>query len=474
MYKTIERTLAAHPNTDSFYKIIGDSRDWANYFTPEEYEEMTDVAERLRAPMDHAIIFHGKDGKLYCGTSTTGDDLLTISKNAELTAQEMTRVSPAWAVETLRRNIETREIIQATNLPYGAQMLIFSPTPDDVLSGAINIGGYNLEKKTTMVRVWTHDEEGLGCRYISLDGGNKKALIAAARAVGREILPQDTSEEILATFYSFPNGIDNLAECVVDGYDEEMKRQTGRDHSYGRPGLNHKKALEIAYENPARLHEHMSTIRALRWQYSGEKLAQELEKARYDYAAALDKITRCDSTGGGGDGGGGIISNRAAGNEARGSGANFSGYCAGSSVNANNWSASSSTQHAYNSMFGRKNVKGKCPCCGETTTYDPCSPKCGECGSTPGYNRSREYLANKKKEAAEVKIAERAVHGHNKSKLLEKYERQFGTEILNNIKKFVWGDGAFDGVAGAVDYYGRTIAIGQDAKELYETKYNLN
>jgi hypothetical protein len=455
MPATKERLSA---DTSDLYKIIGDSRDWANYFTAEDYEEMTDVAERLRAPMDHTITFQNIGGGLYCGSSVRGDDLLTISKNAELTAREMAQRDPAWAVEALRRHIETQEIIAATGLSPGSQMLVFSPIPDSVRSGEVNIGGYNMAKQTTMVRIWTHDEDGLACRYISLDGGNRAALAAAAGAVGREVPSQYSSEEILATYYTFPGGETDVAERVIDGYDGEMKRQTGRNHSYGRLGLNHKKALDIAAENPARLHEHMATIRALRWQFSGPELDKRLEAARYDYAAALDRATRGEA----------VASNSSAGGLARAVGANFSGYCAGGA----NSNAPNSTNQAYDSMFGRTKVTGKCPCCGELTTYDPCDPKCTVCESDSKTNRAAEYFAKKKvaEEKSEPKTNERAKTDQKKQR-----GQKLGNKALNvdNVKGFIWGNSAFAGVEQAVDYHGRVIATGQDARELYNLKNNL-
>jgi hypothetical protein len=244
-----------------------------------------------------------------------------------------------------------------------------------------------------------------------------------------------------------------LAERVIDGYDAAMKRQTGRNHSYGRPGLNHKKALEIAVEHPAQLHEHMATIRALRWQFSGQELDKKLEEARYDYAAALDAIVN----------GGAVASNSAAGGMARAAGANFAGYCAATS-NTN------STQSAYDSLYGRKKVTGRCPCCGEMTTYDPCAPVCGQCGSDGKTNRAAQYLAKKKAAAEKSETTPETARADSEK---TEQKKKAGAKVLNNIKGFIWGDGAFDGVEQAVDYYGRVVAVGQEARELYAMKNNI-
>ncbi len=419
-------------------------------FTAAEYEEMTDVAERLRAPMDHPITFNNSGGKLYTESSIDGKDLLTISREAEFAALEMAKQNPQWTVEAYRRHIESEEIVAATALPEGAQMIVYSPTPDVVLSGAVNIGGYNTEKATIMVRAWHNNNGHLDCRYISLDGGNKAALRASARVIGRKIPDDYDSEQILATFHTFLDGEQNLVDNLIDGYDEEMLRQTGINHSYGREGLNHKKALDIALEHPDRLHDHMAEVARLKWSYEGEELREKLEEARYNYAAALDKSSRGES----------VSSNSMAGGEARASGVDFSGYCAttpGENI-------AQSTNEAYNSMFNKR-VTGKCPCCGETTTYDPCNPKCGVCYSTPGNDRSSEYLARKKAELEKISAAEY----REKRASISYQEKKSGTnkKIMNLVKKFVWGDGAFSPVEKAIGYHGEIIAEGKAAQNLY-------
>ncbi len=419
-------------------------------FTAAEYEEMTDVAERLRAPMDHPIQFQNIDGKLYTDSSVDGKDLLTISREAEFAALEMARRNPQWTVEAYRRHIESEEIVAASALPDGAQMIVYSPTPDVVLSGAVTIGGYNTEKATIMVRAWENRDGYIDCRYISLDGGNKAALRASARAIGRAIPDDYDSEQILATFHTFLNGEQNLVDDLIDGYDEEMFYQTGVDHSYGRAGLNHKKALDIALDNPDRLYDHMEEISRLKWSYDGEELRKKLEEARYNYAAALDKASRGET----------VSSNSIAGGEARASGTDFSGYCATTPGENGN----QSIEQAYNSMFNKR-VTGKCPCCGETTSYDPCNPKCGVCYSTPGNDRSAEYLARKKANLEKMSAAEYKKEREKTSS----DDKKSGTnkKMMNLVKKFVWGDGAFSPVEKAIGYHGEIIAEGESARDLY-------
>lgn len=420
-------------------------------YTAAEYEEMTDVAERLRAPMDHPISFKNVDGKLHTESSVDGKDLLTISREAEFAALEMAKQNPQWAIEAYRRHIESEEIVAATALPDDAQMIVYSPTPDVILSGAVNIGGYNTEKATTMVRAWENSDGQLHCRYISLDGGNREALRASARAIGREIPEDYDSEQILATFYTFLDGEEDLADRLVDGYDNSMKRQTGEDHSYGRVGLNHKKALDIALENPERLQDHMAEIARLKWSYEGEELSKKLEEARYNYAAALDKTSRGEA----------VSSNSMAGGEARAVGADFSGYCATTPGE----NGAQSNQEAYNAMFSARRVTGKCPCCGETTTYDPCDPECGACHSTPGNDRSQAYFAKKKAELAKMSAEE--YKGSRESMSASEKKSGASKKILNLVKKFIWGDGAFSPIEKAIGYHGEIIAEGKAAQDLY-------
>lgn len=424
-------------------------------FTAAEYEEMSDVAERISAPMDHSIEFMNIGGRLYTETSVDGKDLLTISREAELVALEMAKLNPQWAVEAYRRHIETEEIKYVTEMPDGASAIVFSPTPDVVLSGAVNIGGYNLDKKDIMTREWKKIGDKLTCRYISLSGGNREALVEAVRSIGRDIPDHYGSEEILATFYTFLNGEDGLADKAVESYDHSMSAQYGGDWSYGRPYISNETAMEVAMAYPECLDDFMAEKAEIEALYHGDELKSKLEAARYNYAAALDKKHRGEE----------VISNKQAGDAARASGSDYSGYCATGADN------SQSNAEALESMFGSRHVTGKCPCCGETTTYDPCNPKCGECGSTPGNDRSAQYHA-KKRELKQKQTAEQYKKGRESMPQDEK-GKELGRKVMEMVGRFVWGPGAFSPVEKAIDYHGQVIAEGKEAQDMYRIYYGL-
>jgi chemotaxis protein MotB len=64
-------------------------------FTAERFEEMTDVAERLSAPMDHTIWFVDTENGLKCNSSVGGDDLLTICQKSEVNAALIAKIRAA-------------------------------------------------------------------------------------------------------------------------------------------------------------------------------------------------------------------------------------------------------------------------------------------------------------------------------------------------------------------------------------------
>lgn len=424
-------------------------------FSPAEYEVMTDVAERISAPMDHTISFQRVDGKLYCGSSIDGKDLLTISKEAEFSAYEVAKTNPQWTIEALRRHLETEEVQQAARLKSGEQMVVFSPTPDAALSGKINIGGYNTDKKTTMVRIYeASDSDEFSCRYISLDGGDWDALAAAVASIDGQMPAVYESEAMLAQRYVSSGSTSNIGNTITTHYDAAMEAKYGGVYSYGNTYVSQQSALELAMLRRDRLDEFMAIRSDLEFRYTGAELASEIERAMYDYAAALDKIARGED----------VVDNGSAGGEARDSGANYSGYCASTP-------GQESTQTTYEAMFGRSKVTGTCPFCKETTSFDPCDPECEKCHSKPGQDQSQEYLARKKA----AKEQSFAMSSKNEREPANQGEKRgaAGKKMLDLVKKFVWGDGAFSPVEKVVGYHGEIIAEGDAARELYKDSYSL-
>jgi hypothetical protein len=316
-------------------------------------------------------------------------------------------------------------------------MLVVSLIPDQVISGAASLPGYNLQKMTTMVRFWSSSAVGaVSCRYVGLDGGDRAALATATTTLGCPVAPSDGSEETLAKrFYGLS---DDAADRLIAWYDAAMAAQYGGEYSYGQSGNAKHSAIEIAQANSDLLALHMRRLADLRRQ-AAEPAA--LEKARFDYAAALDTREQVgfrppapanyhDSAAAD------YAELASAGDAARASGADYSGSCPAGT----NAPTSTAETLAQMGMTVRRNVHGECPYCRRQTTFDPCRPQCGECGSTPGHDRSRslekqkQKMVKKQQEAKRVMAKKAADNGVNYDDLRAVYRTFGGVEKLISRK----------------------------------------
>jgi hypothetical protein len=406
----------------------------------ERFEEMTDAAERLTAPMDHTMWFIDINGKLQCNSSTTGDDLLTICQKSVITAAEVAKNNPDWLLELNRRQLEAAEVVEASRLKSGENMLVLSPTPDDVLSGKMALGsGYNIHKKTIMLRYWSKIDERVSCRYVSLGSGNKAAL---REAVGRSIkfIIPDDSEEILAQRIILDSSEDYCGQ-IIDGYDKILSRKNGQPYSYGSRYISEDNALQIAgaERNQAVLDEHMAIVADIKQRFSGAKQFEKLETARQAYAARLDLAEQGKE----------FSSMSQAGDYADSIGADYSGSCPSAPENA---------QAAADQLFGEREVSGNCPYCGRRTSFKPCRPVCKICGSTPGNDRSKQYF-EQLKESEKSKGKTGANKANRKPSLRETVSKRLRPKIANVgifAVQWVW-----------VDRKNRAVIDGAEANRIY-------
>jgi hypothetical protein len=378
--KSLAKISRVNPEQEKSLESQSQNQSFANHFTPAEVDELTDVAERLRAPLDHKLWFMVRAGDLHCSSAAGDKGAREICRDAVTVAEQVALRDPNWLIEVARRRLELDEIDCATKLSRGQNLLVLSPIPDAVLAGNSLGSGYNLAKKSTMVRFWRHDDSGLSCRYISLDaprGGGREALSRAMAELGVEIPANFDSEDILSQRYYFANS--DVADELRQNYDHALTERFGGVWHYGQPNLSQKKALEIAMERPDLLRTLMTDLATARDQFYGAKLSAELEHLRYNYAAALDvhRDGRDVATG----------DMAAIGESARAAGDDYSGNCPTIPEN---------TAEALAALgLNRAKVRGHCPFCKEETMFDPCDPECEKCHSTPSHDNSRESFAKK-------------------------------------------------------------------------------
>ncbi|MCL1839562.1 hypothetical protein FWF89_00980 [Candidatus Saccharibacteria bacterium] len=334
--------------------------DWYEQeWSPDEFDELTDCAERIRAPLDHQMFFDLEDGDLQCNTADGGAGLLEIAEGSLRVAIEATKMDPRWAVEALRRRIEYDEIKQVLEMPDG-QMLVLSPTPDAVIDGNWDLGiGYNTTKKSIMVRLWKRAGNEFACRYVSLNGGNKDGLVSGLAQLEQDPPDDMGSEEWLRGRWHFPANVD-VAGAMIKAYDQNMQQKFGGKWHYGMEKVSEAAALTLVSRWLDLLNEHMKKLKKA-------TTPREKETLRYNYAAAIEARRAGNFD----------IGMEMAGHLARAEGLDFSGYCETIEVETN--------EEALQEL-GLERLKWMtCPYCGTGVYGDPCSPGiCPRCGSAPG------------------------------------------------------------------------------------------
>lgn len=423
-------------------------------WTPAEFDELTDCAERIRAPLDHQLYFDFKNGDLHCNTASNGEGLKAIAETALQVAIAATKNDPRWVIEALRRRIEYDEITQVINMPDG-QLLILSPTPDAVIESCKDIGvGYNLTKKSIMLRLWKRVGDEFACRYVSLNGGHKAGLAAGLEALDQPQPTTNSSEDWLRGRWHFPANIDVASEMIA-AYDAYLQNKFGGDWSYGMEALTESAALTIVSEWPDLLVEHMTKLQTA-------TTPAEKEALRYNYAAAIE-ARRAGDLG---------ISMDAAGDAAHMNGEDFSGYCETIDIQTNN--------EAMQELGLARKKWMHCPYCGGSVFGDPCSPGiCPHCDSAPG-RPTKDLNANRKKIFTKTKPETAATTPETTTQNFIKFQAT-KTEVKSskNIQKSaddlallkhkwrVVRNGLLNGIEALVDEENdEVIAVGFKAKNL--------
>lgn len=196
-----------------------------------ELREVTDVttwlAEVLNGSMRTSFEF-GIDGDVLRGED--GGSMDEVFDDSIEAAQVIARENPSLLFELRRRLIERGELDDMYGMIKGEQpntMITVSDFPPELMGASEDVGGYNVNRKQTMLRLITHGPEGT-VRVItrSLDGSNRKALEAIYAAMGEpvqegELLGQRIHRDLP------PEWQDKLEDILTDAYDDSLAGQHG-------------------------------------------------------------------------------------------------------------------------------------------------------------------------------------------------------------------------------------------------------
>lgn len=257
------------------------------------YDEITDVAERVRAPISPTQEFSLTSEGL---VSERGEPLRPIIAKGLSEARRMAVANSDWNVEVERRMIELEEYDQMENLAFiGTGALIsYWLIPDVVRSGESSLPGYNRERLKMFTRIAVPTANGLAIKYHSYDQSYLPGVQAMDEAQGFEFDATRSSEQIAKERRYIDVPVDNiheLDEILRRAYDGTLARDKGGDWEGGRRPLKVKDVVGFISEQHSLLGEHMSVLSKIFGEVSDpHHRNKRMEPHRYNLAAAIDDL----------------------------------------------------------------------------------------------------------------------------------------------------------------------------------------
>lgn len=165
-----------------------------------------------------------------------GESLGQIFETAIADAEKLTDANPNLVFELRRRFIEKEEYEEMLAMMQGDinTMVVVSDFPPELMDATSDVGGYNVRRKQTMIRIITKDDHNsLTIKSLSVDRSNRQGLEAIYRHFGiapkeGELLGQRITQSLDEYQQEF------LADNLTFAYDEEMKNQFGGSWKAGR------------------------------------------------------------------------------------------------------------------------------------------------------------------------------------------------------------------------------------------------
>lgn len=393
-------------------------------------DEVTEASEKLAAPMHNIFDYTlHEDGELYF----QGQSVREVFDTGIAVAEELVRTQPQFSVELLRRYVERDEYEAMCLLAQGEDgapdvLVVLSPIPDAVLAG-VELNAYDIERRKTMARIFERTDEGVRATSVSLDRSDRQALHAIANQFGEVIEDDDSSEEILSKrlwgwrrdFADQP-----VSRRVRQQYDEVLSQKYGGRWYGGRQDAAELDALDFIMQQQDLIAAHERALDEI------ELHGGDIERARYDFTAALSRRLRGETDAG---------SLHDAGREAAARGEVYRSDCPTGTTSA--------TQSAEALGFqNRQWRKGTCRVCLKGGTVGECDV-CPGCEAADNRGENLTEISRRAQQAAKVRqaLARRAAseavepsQASKKDKVIERY----GKYAMRGELRLVTGGKAYD------------------------------
>jgi hypothetical protein len=185
------------------------------------------LAETLHGSMQTKFEFSFDNQEL---KGEDGGSLDEIFDDAIEEAKAMAEWNPSLLFELRRRLIEREELDEMYEMVQGNRpntMIVISDFPPELTNAPEDVGGYNVNRQQTMMRIITLGEDGkLRITSQSLDGSNRQALEAIYATMGEpvqegELLSQRIHRDLPVDWQ------DNLAGNLTKVYGSSLTEQYG-------------------------------------------------------------------------------------------------------------------------------------------------------------------------------------------------------------------------------------------------------
>jgi hypothetical protein len=201
------------------------------------YDDTTTwLAEALDGPMRAPFEYRFDGRELY---GRDGSPLGMVFRNSIDDAYRIVREKPNLAFELRRRHIEYGEYQDMLAMARGEgpnTMFVISDFPPELMDATENVGGYNITRKQTFLRVIARRTNGsINIWSQTLDGSDRAGLDAVCRSLGfqprpGELLGQRMRMDVDDAEQEF------MTDWLTGAYDRSLQARTGVEHYGGRPG----------------------------------------------------------------------------------------------------------------------------------------------------------------------------------------------------------------------------------------------
>lgn len=185
------------------------------------------------------------------GTDLYGRDCRSmdeITNEAVKEARILTAINPEMGFELRRRNIEREEYELLREMANGKgpnTMIVISDFPEELMASTEDVGGYNVTRKQSMLRVMTRQKHGnIIMISQSLDGSNRNALNSIYQQFDQEpqdgeLLGQRISIDIASTEQ------EKLVDQITHVYDQSLADQFGGEWHAGRRPADYRNTYDF-------------------------------------------------------------------------------------------------------------------------------------------------------------------------------------------------------------------------------------